>query len=33
MRRGQARWHEAAGDYAYIELEMDDIRYNVSASE
>jgi hypothetical protein len=29
MSRGQARWHEAAGDYAYIELEMEDIRYNV----
>jgi hypothetical protein len=29
MRRGQARWHEAAGDYAYIELELEDVRYNV----
>jgi hypothetical protein len=29
MGRGEARWHEAAGDYAYIELELDDIAFNV----
>jgi hypothetical protein len=26
---GQARWHEAGGDYAYIELTLDEIDYNV----
>jgi len=26
---GEARWHEATGDYAYIEVTFDDIRYNV----
>lgn len=26
---GEARWHEAGGDYAYIELELDDIAFNV----
>jgi hypothetical protein len=26
---GEARWHEASGDYAYIELTLDDVRYNV----
>jgi len=26
---GEARWHEASGDYAYIEVTFDDIRYNV----
>ena len=29
IRRGEARWHDADGDYAYIELELDDIQYNV----
>ncbi len=29
MGRGEARWHEATGDYAYIELELDDITFNV----
>lgn len=27
---GEARWHEPAGDYAYVELTIDDVRYNVS---
>jgi hypothetical protein len=26
---GEARWHEADGDYAYIEVALDDVRYNV----
>ena len=26
---GQARWHEAAREYAYIELTIDDVQYNV----
>jgi hypothetical protein len=26
---GEARWHEASGDYAYIEVTFDEIRYNV----
>jgi hypothetical protein len=26
---GEARWHDASGDYAYIELTFDDVRYNV----
>jgi hypothetical protein len=25
---GEARWHEASGEYAYIELVFDDIQYN-----
>ena len=29
MHRGEARWHEAGGDYAYIELEIEDVQYNV----
>ena len=28
---GEGRWHEAAGDYAYIELTIDDVAYNVPA--
>jgi hypothetical protein len=28
MRRGEARWHGPDGDYAYIELALDDVRYN-----
>jgi uncharacterized protein DUF6544 len=27
--RGEGRWHESDGDYAYIELTIDDVRYNV----
>jgi hypothetical protein len=26
---GEARWHEPGGDYAYIELTLDDVQYNV----
>jgi hypothetical protein len=26
---GEARWHESAGEYAYIELELDEVQYNV----
>ena len=26
---GEARWHEASGDYGYIELTIDEVRYNV----
>ena len=26
---GEGRWHERAGDYAYIELTIDDVRYNL----
>jgi hypothetical protein len=26
---GEARWHEDAGEYAYIALTFDDVRYNV----
>ncbi len=26
---GEARWHEPSGDYAYIELTLDDVQYNV----
>ncbi|MGD9906642.1 MAG: DUF6544 family protein [Dehalococcoidia bacterium] len=28
-RLGEARWHPPEGDYPYIELEFDDVRYNV----
>jgi hypothetical protein len=27
--RGEARWHDPAGEYAYIQLQIDDVRYNV----
>ncbi len=27
---GEARWHESGGDYAYIEITLDDVRYNVT---
>ena len=27
--RGEARWHEPGGAYAYIELSTDEVRYNV----
>jgi hypothetical protein len=26
--RGEARWHEAAGDYAYIQIDVDEVLYN-----
>ena len=26
---GEGRWHEAEGEYAYIELALDEVRYNV----
>jgi hypothetical protein len=29
--RGEARWHEEGGEYAYIELELDEVAYNVPA--
>jgi hypothetical protein len=28
---GEARWHEAQGEYAYIELTTDDVQYNLHA--
>jgi Family of unknown function (DUF6544) len=28
---GEARWHDASGDYAYIELTLDDVQYNVGS--
>jgi len=28
--RGEGRWHEPEGEYAYIELTIDEVRYNVS---
>ena len=28
--RGEARWRDVAGDYAYIELAFDDVQYNVA---
>jgi hypothetical protein len=28
---GDARWHEAGGEYAYIDLTIDDIQYNVQS--
>jgi hypothetical protein len=27
--RGEGRWHEPGGEYAYIELELDEVQYNV----
>jgi hypothetical protein len=30
---GEARWHEASGDYAYIELVLDDVQFNVHSRE
>ncbi len=30
---GEARWHEASGEYAYIELTLDDVQYNVRSHE
>ena len=29
MSGGDARWHEPAGEYAYIEMEITDVQYNV----
>ena len=26
---GEARWHETSGEYAYIQLVIDDVEYNV----
>ncbi len=31
MADAEARWHEPAGPYAYLELTLDAVRYNVSA--
>ena len=31
MARGEARWHAPAGSYAYIELDVDALTYNVTA--
>jgi hypothetical protein len=28
---GEGRWHEPDGDYAYIELTIDDVGYNVQS--
>jgi hypothetical protein len=28
---GEGRWHEPGGEYAYIELTIDDVQYNVRA--
>jgi hypothetical protein len=28
---GQARWHEPEGEYTYLELTLDEVRYNVSS--
>ena len=30
-RGGEARWHTPAGDYAYIQLELDTLEYNLPA--
>jgi hypothetical protein len=29
--QGEARWHEPDGEFAYIELTIDDVQYNVQA--
>ena len=29
IARGEARWHEPEAEYAYIQLEVDDVEYNV----
>jgi hypothetical protein len=31
LLRPGPRWHESGGDYAYIELTLDDVQYNVRA--
>ena len=28
--KGEGRWHEADGEYAYIELTIDAVEYNVT---
>jgi hypothetical protein len=28
---GEGKWHEAAGEYVYIELTIDDVQYNVQS--
>jgi hypothetical protein len=28
---GEARWHDASGDFAYIELTVDEVRYNLGS--
>lgn len=30
--RGDGRWHEVSGEYAYIEIEIDDVRYNMTGA-
>jgi len=30
MQRGDARWHEPEGEFVYIELELDEIAYNLT---
>jgi hypothetical protein len=30
VSRGEGRWHEPDGEYAYIELTIDDVQYNVA---
>ena len=30
---GAGRWHEPSGEYNYIELELDDVHYNVTAEQ
>jgi hypothetical protein len=29
---GEGRWHDPAGEYAYIELTIDDVQYNVAGT-
>ena len=29
---GEARWHDATGEYAYIEMEIDEVNYNLRGS-
>ena len=29
--RGEGRWHDEGGEYAYLELELDEVEYNVPA--
>jgi hypothetical protein len=31
ISRGEGRWQEAGGEYAYIELTIDDVQYNVAS--
>jgi hypothetical protein len=30
--RGEARWHDTTGEYAYIEMEIDEVNYNLRGS-